>query len=226
MSKEQFLKARQDTWNYLRENKVENHMFHGPVSDQFWNSKIRMIAINMESYGYDGHCEADRAMLTDWLYDAGGTDTRTVRYTLAILAALKQRIIDGNSPSYEKFQEIYINNDLLERTLDETVYYNIRPESNPNKEQDYAAIAAVGDSLIGSLLWGEIQSFDPQIIIVSGQAGLTALNGIASLNPPLHFRESMRHSDGFIIQSIAHPSRPNYEAWSSTIEQITSKLKS
>ena len=225
MAKLDFQIAREATKAFLCSNRIENHMFHGPVSSRYWEESLRIVAINMESYGYGGHYEVDRDTLIDWLYDVGNTGTRTTRYTLTILANLLRKVHEEVAPSRETLHDAYANGSLLEQTLDRTVYFNIRPESNTIKEQDYAAIAAVGVSRIGHLIWAEIMSLDPHVVIVSGHAGLAALNGIAALDPPLGFGKDMIHPNRFVIQSISHPSRPNYSAWCSIIEQVVKRSK-
>ena len=101
--------------------------------------------LNMEPYGYnDGTYVADREMLIEWLNDAGGTGTRTLHYSLAILSVLLLRIEGTSNATHESLEAAYRNRELLEDTLDRTVYFNIRSTSNERKEQDFAAIAGVG----------------------------------------------------------------------------------
>lgn len=225
MAKEQFEQARKATRDFLVARNIENHMFHGPVSDRYWTQRFRLVAVNMESYGYDGRHEVNREYLIDWMNDAGKTGTRTVRRTLAILTVLNRRLLHGEKASWGGLHAAYADETMLEDTLDSTVYYNIRPESNPNKKQDFAAIVAVGSSNIGPLLWSELCAFDPHVMLISGQAGLAALSGIASLTPPLSFRGMMVHPEGFIIQSIEHPSRPRYNQWAVMVEDVAKKIE-
>jgi hypothetical protein len=198
-------------------------MFHGPVSDRYWGERFRLVAVNMESYGYGGHCEVDRDTLIGWLYEAG--KSRTVRRTLAILAVLNRRLLKGERPTWDALRTAYADKAVLENTLDRICYYNVRTESNTSKEQDFGAIAAVGDSDMGRMVWAELRALDPHVILVSGQAGLAALNGIARLMPALSFRGAMRHPDGFIIQSIAHPSRPHYAEWAIMVEAVAQHIE-
>ncbi|MGA2870114.1 MAG: hypothetical protein ABSF34_13270 [Verrucomicrobiota bacterium] len=224
MAKSQFDVARGKTREFVRINNVEDHMFHGPVSDQYWAEPFRVIVINMESYGYKDHNEVDRNMLIEWLYDAGHKRTRTTRYTLALLALVLERVTQGSHPSRESIAAAYRNKCLLEQTLDRTVYYNIRSKSNENKKEDFAAIVAMGPSDIGVLIWAEILALDPHVLIISGNAGLVALNVLAKLKPTLHLRQQVSWN-GVLIQSIAHPSRPNYAAWCSAIDGIGNACK-
>ena len=200
-------------------------MFHSPATDRYWSEPFRVMILNMEAYGYDGHCEVDRDMLIDWLYDAGNTRTRTTRYSLAILSVLLKRLEMSSEASWDALQAAYGDDTLLEETLDRTVYFNIRPETNVRKEQDYAAIAGVGSSEVGQLIWAEIQALEPHVILVGGQAGLEALNGVAAFNSPIAFRGSLVDPAGLVIQSISHPSRPQYEEWSSVIESVAQKIE-
>jgi hypothetical protein len=225
MSQESFLRARADTRDFLARSSADHHMFHGPATDRYWSEPFRIMILNMEAYGYDGHCEVDRDTLIDWLYDAGNTRTRTTRYSLAILSVLLKRLEGASGASWAALQAAYGDDTLLEDTLDRTVYFNIRPETNVRKEQDYAAIAAVGSSDIGRLIWAEIRALEPHVILVGGQAGLAALNGVTAMNPPIPFRGSFIDPSGLIIHSISHPSRPQYEEWASVIESVSQKIE-
>ena len=225
MSRDSFIAARGATRDFLTRSAAEHHMFHGPATDRYWSERFRVMILNMEAYGYDGHCDVDRDTLIDWLYDAGNTGTRTTRYSLAILSVLLKRLEKSSAASWDALQAAYADDTLLEDTLDRTVYFNIRPETNKRKEQDFAAIAGVGSSEVGQLIWAEIQALEPHVILVSGQAGLVALNGVAAFNPQITFRGSMVDSSGLVIQSISHPSRPQYEEWASVIESIAQRIE-
>ena len=225
MSDESFQRARSATRDFLSRTSAEHHMFHGPVSDRYWSEPFRVMILNMEAYGYDGHCEVDRDTLIAWLNDEGNTGTRTTRYSLAILSVLLKRLEKSSEASWDALQAAYGDDTRLKDTLDRTVYFNIRPETNDRKEQDYAAIAGVGSSEVGKLIWAEIQSLEPHVILVGGQAGLEALNGVAAINPPIPFRGSIVDPSGLVIQSISHPSRPRYEDWASAIESITQRIE-
>jgi hypothetical protein len=225
MSRDSFITARGATRDFLARSAAEHHMFHGPATDRYWSEPLRVMILNMEAYGYDGHCEVDRDTLIDWLYDAGNTGTRTTRYSLAILSVLLKRLEKSSDASWDALQAAYGDDTLLEDTLDRTVYFNIRPETNENKAQDFAAIAGVGTSEVGQLIWTEMQALEPHVILVSGQAGLIALNGVASIDPPIPFRGSYVTPSGLIIHSIAHPARPHYEEWASVIESVAQRIE-
>lgn len=225
MSRESFLRARASTRDFLARANGEHHMFHGPTTGRYWSEPFRVIILNMEAYGYDGHYEVDRDTLIDWLYDVGNTRTRTTRYSMAILSVLLKRLDKSSEASWDALQAAYSDDTLLEDTLDRTVYFNIRPETNKNKAQDFAAIAGVGTSEVGRFIWAEIQALEPHVLLISGQAGLTALNGIASIEPPIPFRGSYIAPSGTIIHSISHPSRPRYEEWASVIENVAQRIK-
>jgi hypothetical protein len=224
MAREEFNRARAATRGFLTTEGTENHMFHGPTTEGFWDEPIRLVMLNMEAYGYDGHYEVDRDTLMDWLYDSGGSGTRTTRYSLAILAVLLERLEMGSSATWEGLQRAYADNDGLERVVDRIVYFNVNPKPNHRVEQDYAAITGMGESEMGKLIWREIQALDPHVILVSGHAGLAAINGMANFDPPLEYRGLRRSQNGTLVQSISHPSRPRYEDWAGAIEDVANKL--
>ena len=200
-------------------------MFYGPVSPSYWKQRFRLVIINMEPYGYHGICEVDRDTLIDWLYDAGDSGTRTTRYSFAILSVLLATLECGTPPSNTGLQSAYTDDETLEGTLDRTVYFNIRPESNEQKSQDFAAITGVGSSKIGPLIWREIEALDAHAVFISGKAGLNALNGISTLVPQLSFRELRRTPSGTVFRSIPHPSRPNYDNWLTAIREVEEGIR-
>ncbi len=220
MSKSDFIRARSATIDFLDSKGIVDHMLHAPSSDEYWNQPLRLVAVNMESYGYDGRYEVDRATLIDWLYDAGNTGTKTTRRTLAILSLLRRRLLTGEPASWHAFQATCADDTELELELDRCVYYNIRPESNEVVQQNSSAIAAVGSSEVGSLIWNELLALDPHVMLISGHAGLAALNGLAKLTPPLQYKNNTIHPSGFIIQSFGHPAYPRYDDWSAMIEDV------
>ncbi len=214
--------ARAKLLGHLTSNGVVDHMFYGPTSDRYWTEPFKLVAVNMEPYGYEGtgRYEVVRDELINWIYDAGKTNTKTTRYTLTILGAVLDCIQNGSEPSRELLSSVYSNDEKIEDTLDRTVYYNIRAQSNSAKPQDYAAIAAVGSSEAGRLVWDEIMALKPDAILVGGQAGLAAVNGLIGSNYVLKFRESVSIGST-LIQSISHPSRPAYDHWCDAVTRIT-----
>ncbi len=224
--KQHFQEARANLRNGLSKAGETHHMFYGPTSDLYWEQDLKIIAVNMEPYGYQdcGLFQVKRDDLIDWIYDAGGTGTKTTRYTLAIMALIRRCVHDKLTPSKQLLSESYHDSSLIEETLDRTVYYNIRPQSNHQKPQDYSAISSVGESSIGKLVWSEITSLSPDIILVGGQAGLEAVNELIGSEHSLTFR-GYAEVDGILIHSIPHPSRPAYEDWCEASKNCLNWLK-
>ena len=220
MSKSDFIRARSETISFLDSKGIADHMLHAPASADYWDQPLRLVAVNMESYGYDGRYEVDRDTLIDWLYDAGNTRTQTTRRTLAILSLLRRRLLTDKPATWDDFQSTCADDTELELELDRCVYFNIRPESNEVIQQNSTEIAAVGSSEIGTYIWKELLALDPHVMLVSGHAGLAALNGLAHLDSPLHYKENTVHPRGFIIQSFGHPAYPRYDDWASMIEDV------
>ena len=227
MAKHDYFLARQQTRQFLQEAAVAHHMFYGPTSDDYWSAPLRVLAVNMEPYGYEdcGHVEVDLECLLDWMYDAGSTDTRTVRYTLAIIRTIIDAYMSGTVPAAANLRAAYSDASGLESVARRAVYYNIRPTSNANKEQDFGSIVASGSSTIADFIRREMAALEPHVILVSGHAGLAALNAMWQLSPELRFLEGRRHSDSIFIQSIRHPSRPNYDEYASTIADMVRVIK-
>jgi len=220
MSKFDFNRARSETISFLDTRGIADHMLHGPTSDKYWDEPLRLVAVNMESYGYDGRHEVNHATLIDWLYDAGNTGTKTTRRTLAILSLLRRRLLTSKPANWGDFQATCADDKELEIELGRCVYYNIRPESNKVVQQNASAISAVGSSEIGSLIWNELLALDPHVMLISGHAGLAALNGLAHLDTPLKYKGNTVHTQGFVIQSFGHPAYPRYNDWAAMIEDV------
>jgi hypothetical protein len=113
----------------------------------------------------------------------------------------------------DRLRSTYNDENLLRTCIEKTVYYNINPISNENKEQDFNKIATSGSSHVGALTWTELLSLDADVILISGKAGLIAFNTASKITPPIGFKQSSRLTNGTIVQSIAHPSRPDYTEW-------------
>jgi hypothetical protein len=217
----QYAEARTKLREYLTRTGITDHMFYGPTSEQYWKESFKLVAVNMEPYGYErtGYYEVPRDELVNWIYDEGNTRTRTTRYTLTILGAALTCFHDKVSPSRELLSSIYADGERVEGILDRTVYYNIRAQSNTQKPQDFAAISAVGRSEAGRLVWNEILSLNPDVIVIGGQAGLAAINELLASHETLNFRGSLIVGS-LLLQSISHPSRPAYNAWCDAIGRI------
>ena len=202
-------------------------MFYSPATNQYWAEPFRIAAINMEPYGYEntGVYNIERDELVSWIYDAGNCGTRTTRYTMTLLSVILSSLECSTTPTPEEFRSAFGDDEKIMNALDRTVYYNIRPQSNTQKAQDYAAISSTGGSEIGRLVWDEIQALDPHVILIAGQAGLAALNQLLLLQQPLRFRGSLIHN-GILIHSIAHPSRPSYSEWVSIVMRIVKWTRS
>jgi hypothetical protein len=225
MAKPDFILARQQTHQFLQAKEIGHHMFHGPTSDEYWSAPLRVLAVNMESYGYDGHTEVDIDCLLDWMYDRGHTRTKTVRYTFAVISTLINAYIDSTVPTRADLRMAYSDATALEAVARRAVYYNIRPTSNENKEQDFASIVASGSCAIAEFTRREMVALEPQVILVSGHAGLAAFNAMWRLEPELRFLEGYRYSDSTYVQSIRHPSRPNYEEYASILGNLLRDIK-
>ncbi len=227
MSKKQHQKAQGEIRKYLLSNHIKHHMFYGPANDQYWNEKAHIVAINMEPYGYEdsGVCSIDRDDLIEWIYDAGSTGTKTTRYTLAFISLVLSNIEKGITPTPDNCSEAYYDDDTIENTLDRSAYYNISPVSNSQKAQDFDTIASTGGTDLGKLIWEEIKALDPNVIIVSGVAGLVALNQMMQLETAIEYGDSVIHPDGFLVQSMRHFSRPSYEDWCLAVERIGKWIK-
>ena len=226
MSKDNFIEARKRTLSHLRDAGIEHHMLHGPATDSYWSAPLRVLAVNMESYGYEecGHWDVDLACLLDWMYDRGDTGTKTVRYTLAIIKALADAHAANISPRPQELRTAYADAKGLEAVLRQTAYYNIRPTSNPQKPEDAASIVASGSTPLSDFVRDEMLALAPHVIFVSGHSGLAAFNAMWHLEPPLRYLDSMRHSCGSVIQSVRHPSRPNYTAFAGAISKVLEQL--
>lgn len=227
MAKHEYFLARQQTRQFLQDAGISHHMFYGPTSDDYWSAPLRVLAVNMEPYGYEdcGHVDVDLECLLDWMYDAGSTGAKTARYTFSIIGTIINAYTEGAVTTAENLRAAYADASRLESVARRSVYYNVRPTSNSNKNQDFASIVASGSGDIAEFIRREMQALEPQAILVSGLAGLAAFNGMWHLVPKLCFREGRRYSDAIFLQSIRHPSRPNYEEYASIITNLVRDIK-
>jgi len=222
MSKTQFAQAREAVRQHLEENGIPDHMHYGPVSDRYWGEPCKLVAINMEPYGYQGcgWVDVGRDVLFGWIYDEGGTGTRTARYTFALLSVALAHLSGDEEPTREGFRSAYGSSEGIEDALERTVYYNIRPDSNDNKAQDFRRIAETGDAGLGCLVWDEIRALEADALLVGGRAGLAAVNRLTGMDTWIPFRGSGISPEGFLVQSIPHPSRANYAVWEEVVRAL------
>lgn len=199
-------------------------MFYGPVADDYWESSPRIVAINMEAYGYEdcGHVEVDYETLLGWMYNAGHTGTKTVRYTSLFCHLLSSRLLRGLSLTETAIKEAFQDRSTLETTLRRISYYNIRPTSNSEIQQDSARIAEAGSQPIAAFTLSEMLALEPEVVVIGGKASLQAFNSLWKLQTRMSFRETRREG-ATVFCSIDHPSRPNYGSWITTIEAIAKK---
>ena len=224
MTKADFELAREKTKEYLEREMKTDHMFYGPASDEYWGAPLRVLAVNMEPYGYQGYTvSVDYNVLNQWLFDAGKTRTRTVRYSITIISALIDAVIKGNTPSEEAMRKAYQSPELLKAVLKKVAYYNIRSTSNSQKRQDSDGIIAAGSGGISGYISDELKALDPHVILVSGSAGLTSFNAMWKLEPRLGFCQRCCVGKT-VIQSIKHPSRPSYKECSKIISELAEYL--
>ena len=228
MAKHDYFLARQQTRQFLRETGVDHHMFYGPTSDAYWSAPWRILAVNLEPYGYEdcGHVDVDLDCLLGWMYGGADKRSKTVRYTLAIVKTLTDALDSNIPPCPQHFCTAYADAPSLEATLRRIAYYNIRPTSNPEKPEDAASIVASGSTALSAFVRDEMLALAPHVILVSGHSGLSAFNAMWRLNPPLPYLTAMRHSCGAVIQSVRHPSRPNYSSFATTLSNALRQLNS
>ena len=226
MTEANFAKARQRTLDHLRDAGIVHHMLHGPSSDDYWSAPLRVLVVNMESYGYSecGHWNVDLECLLERMYDRGKTGTKTVRYTLAMIKVLIDAYTTKTVPSPKHFKAAYAGAPSLEVVLREIAYYNIRPTSNLEKREDTANIIASGSTVLSEFVRDEMLALDPKVILIAGSSGLKAFNTMWSLNPSLRYLDSIKHPCGAVVQSIKHPSRADYKVWTSTISNVIQQL--
>jgi hypothetical protein len=227
MTKADFENARKQMNDYLKVHRVEHHMFYGPASDEYWLTQPRILVVNMEPYGYEdcGHVNVDYECLKGWLNDAGKTNTRTVRNSMAIVYAINDALRRDARPEPGAIRAARENQKGLESILASVAYYNIRPTSNPVKTQDSTAIRASGCSPISGFILQEMLALEPFFILVSGIHFLAAFNAMWKLDPPLCFRQRCWYANSILIQSISHPSRICYKEVDETISGLVAELQ-
>ena len=224
MAKAEFDLARLCTRQFVQETGLCEHMFYGPTSDEYWSAPLRVLAVNMEPYGCAGG-DVDLDELLGWMFDDSKTGTKTVRKTFSFIRTLLDAYTADIVPTREHLKMAYSDSTELKAIAKRAVYYNIRSISNTEKEQDVASIVASGSSPIADFTRREMLALEPHVILVSGQAGLTAFNTMWQLAPRLCFLTGCRYSDSTFIQSIRHPSRSNYEEYASTITNVVRAIK-
>ena len=205
--------------SFLDSNRIDDHMFYGPTSDNYWEEDFKAVIVNMEPWGYEGRFIVDAGELHTWL-DAGDTKkTSTTKYSYTILSVLLNAISSNSEVTRDHFYNTYRDKEELRATVDRTVYFNIKSISNDTRHQDYAGIVNSGKGDLGQLIWDEIRSLEPDVLIVTGEATVSALNNIFG-DDSLIYKGRTRTKEGISIHSIRHASLPSYQTWAETVNQI------
>jgi hypothetical protein len=222
MAKHDFNQATERTKRFLHDTATEHHMFHGPTSDEYWSAPLRVLAVNMESYGYEdcGQVEVNLPCLIAWMQVA-----RTSRRTFAIIRTLIAAYSEGIIPTADCLRAAVSDHAALEAVALRSVYFKIRSTSNPAKQQNIARIIATGSDPISPFIRDEMIALEPHVVLVSGIPGLTAFNVMWQLSPELRFLENRCYFDRTLIQSIRHPSRARYDEYASMISNLVRQLE-
>lgn len=69
MAKADFETARKQTKCQLEKYRVQAHMFYAPATGKYWPASLRVLVVNMESYGYEaeGWIDVGCEPLKQWL---------------------------------------------------------------------------------------------------------------------------------------------------------------
>ena len=188
MSLESFSMARQETRDFLVANNISHHMYHGPVTLEYWKSKQKILIINCESYGYQDcrHVEVDYDMVLGWMFNEN-KKTKTVRNSVSMINVLIDCITRGVKASELSFKSAYRDIDSLKNGLKGIAYYNVRAESNDEVKLNADRVSCSGRGSMASVVGKEIMSLSPDYTFISGRSGCHALNEMLSLSPPLKY---------------------------------------
>jgi len=226
MGKAEYNNNHQKYIDYVKDQKIEHYMFYGPISDQYWEQKTKILIINMEPYGYED-CElgqVDKDTLLDWLHDQGNTKTRTIRNSVLFTKSLLESMQSKITPTELSFKKSYQDIKSLEELLPKIVIYNIKSTSNNKKNQDYKGIINTNKGLLGDYLKKDITLLEPDIILVSGHAGLIAFKRIMGIANNFSNENNLVVHNGILISSIKHFSRSSYSNWIEIIKGIIEKI--
>lgn len=209
----------------VRNAGIKHYMFNGPTSEKYWEQKIKVVIINMESYGYDKsgfvNVNKDNTLL-GWVMNKKRTNTN--KYAVVFAAALKKSLVNNTVVGLDYIKSTYHNYDEIEKTLNEISIYNIKPTSNSEVKQDYKGIVNCNSGEVGKYFEKEIMSLEPSIIIVSGKAALKAFKRLFEIKDNFKESSGIIKYNNILVAAIRHFSRPSYINWLRMIDKIQKKL--
>jgi len=201
---------------------LNHHMIYGPTTKTYWEQKIKIVAVNLEPYGYEGHrrYEVTREILNEWMFNAG--KSRTVRNTMAAIDVLINGFYNRKSITDNDFKMAYSNTESLIKTLDKICYYNIRPVSNNIKNEANRGALDYTSEITDSIAL-ELKLLNPDVYLVSGNKATLALTKLLKINPNSFINGVINHENTVII-SVKHFSRPSYNQLTTVISQALQEL--
>ena len=219
-------RAQSETRNVVDDMNVPHHMFYSPTSDQYWDQRLKVLCVNLEPYGYEGHrrYEVSRADLIGWMFEAGTGrhKSRTVRNTMAAAAVLIKGFELNIGIQADDFSAAYKNKPWLTNTLEKVCYYNIRPASNSVKNEanrsakDYTGRMAIS-------IANEIKALDSDVILVSGAKATDVLLNFMQITPGFIIN-GVAQAGSAVVLSVKHFSRPSYKQLESVLNSGLSKI--
>lgn len=199
--------AKKKTESFLSESNVKHYMLYAPTTESYWSQNPKLLILNLEPYGYEGHhlYHVDKETLVSWL---NNKKSKTVRYTMSFVSVFLNAFMKRVVPTVTNFRSTFNDTEHLSKVLDKICYYNIRALSNdvvPQKqlsENDFSG-------KLSELLGEELKALDADIIIISGDQPRIIANKILFPTTPFN-PHSVQEIDGKIVICTKHFSRPSY----------------
>ncbi len=147
MSKELFAHVSSLLHKKMLDDGFKGIMEYRPFSDDYWNTKPKIVICNYENFGYQD-CEKPSLLTYEdfkWWFDERLNKakkrgkSKTVHYSVVFANALQKLINKSENESlltYEAFRKSYWKYDELYKSMKSIMYMNLRPTSASGNKQE------------------------------------------------------------------------------------------
>ncbi|NMC99409.1 MAG: hypothetical protein GYA62_06800 [Bacteroidales bacterium] len=223
MSKELFAHVSSLLHKKMLDDGFKGIMEYRPFSDDYWNTKPKIVICNYENFGYQD-CEKPSLLTYEdfkWWFDERLNKakkrgkSKTVHYSVVFANALQKLINKSENESlltYEAFRKSYWKYDELYKSMKSIMYMNLRPTSASGNKQE------IGEThKIIKKYRIEMKSFilalDADIFILSTKDSVNLFNYIFDSKENLLIFDKQTQINNTLYFSIKHFGRPNYNYW-------------
>jgi len=202
----------------LLDTQWENYLVYGPLTNQYWSEKYRILFCNLEPHHLGkqfGKPEVDYKYIEEnWLGNS------TIENSKLFVDALFKALESGRALSSIQIEKLCADTKYNLSPLRRISYMNWRVTTSNETNQSTNAILNQTRKL-KDLIREQIEFLDPKVVIVGGKLSPLIVNELYSSN--LEFGKH-KFINGKLFFSIPHPSRKGFVSYAERIGRIKKLL--